>query len=242
MRKYKIMVITPIIKDIPTPLGEENFYEKNASPDFEVATTTISFGPASIECFYDEVWAAPFVVEKAREAERKGYHGILVDCFMNPGVKATREVVDIPVVGAGEAAIITALMLGDSFTIIDVGPEKYVKKTPPPIVREIGVESRFASIRGIGIQVLNLKETKELVNIIAEESMKAVEEDGADIIVLGCTGLAGIAEQIELKIGVPVIDPALSALKMLEALVRMNLKHSRKTYIKPPEKERKLPV
>ena len=242
MSKYKILVVIPIIRDIPASSSKKNFYKKNASIDFEVDITTIKFGPASIECFYDEVWASPFVVEEIKKAELKGYCGVLIDCFMNPGLKAAREVVDIPVIGVGEAAIITALMLGDSFTIIDVGPDKYVKKTPPMMIREMGVASRFASIRGIGVPVLELSECRDLVDSIVAEAIKAVNEDGADVIVLGCTGLAGIAREVEDKINIPVVDPALSALKILEALVRMGVKHSRKTYINPPNKERKLPT
>jgi allantoin racemase len=87
----------------------------------------------------------------------------------------------------------------------------------------MGLTARFASIRGIGVPVLELNERPDLtIKKIAKEAKLASSEDGADVIVLGCTGLAGLAERIRLN--VPVVDPSLSALRVAEMLVVLGSK------------------
>ena len=106
----------------------------------------------------------------------------------------------------------------------------------------MGVESRFVSSRGAGISVLEIdKDIDSTTRRIGEEALKAVKEDGADTIVLGCTGFAGLAPKVQTKIGAPVIDPALAALKTAETLCQLNLRQSAVAFPKPPEKLRKIP-
>jgi len=87
----------------------------------------------------------------------------------------------------------------------------------------MGVADRFASIRGIGVPVLDLSKRPDLtIKKIAIEAKLAAIQDGADVIILGCTGLAGLAERI--KLNLPVIDPALSALRTAEMLIVLGLR------------------
>lgn len=240
-RTYSILVINPILQSDFDEVDRE-FLTKNANPSFKIKVESLKQGPASIESHYDELLAAPFVVKKVIEAEQHGFDAVVINCFLNPGMYASREVVDIPVVGPGEAAIHTALLVGNGFSIIDPGPRKYVSYTPTEQVRRMGVSSRFVSVRGAGVAVLEItKNVHRTIDMIGKQAMMAVKEDGADIIVLGCTGLAGLATEIQKIADAPVIDPALAALRVAEALCQLGLSHSRIAYPKPPEKKRKLP-
>jgi len=79
-------------------------------------------GPATVESYYDEYVGAMDMVEKALNAQKEGFDAIAINCFMNPTLEGLRELLDIPVVGAGEAAIHLTSMLGDNFSIIDPSP------------------------------------------------------------------------------------------------------------------------
>jgi allantoin racemase len=109
--------------------------------------------------------------------------------------------------------------------------------------QKYGVGGKLASVRSIDLPVLDLeKGREEFMTRAVNKAVEAIEEDGAHVIVLGCTGLAGLAQQIENALrekgyDVPVIDPASTALKIAETLVDLKLAHSERTYPYPPEKE-----
>jgi len=240
VNKRKILAVNPIISAKFNEF-DRDFFNRNAHPHFEVEVVNLKYGPASIESYYDDSLAAPFVVQRILDAEKKGFAASIINCFMDPGLDAAREVSGIPVVGAGESAICLALVVGDKFSIIDPGPAKYVSRNPTKQVRGMGVESRFVSSRGAGIPVLEIdRDLDATLRKTSDEALKAVKEDGADTIVLGCTGFAGLAPKVEAVIGAPVIDPALAALKTAETLCQLNLSQSKVAFPKPPEKTRKI--
>ena len=97
-------------------------------------------------------------------------------------------------------------------------------------IRLLGFGNRLASLRYIDVPVLELDaDLGRTKGALLRESKIAVEE-GAEVVVLGCTGLAGLAEWLSRELGVPVVDPALAALKMLEALVKLELRQSERRY------------
>ncbi len=240
-KTYRILVINPILQS-DFDRADEEFFLKKTGPLFRIEVESLDYGPASIESHYDELLAAPFVVKKVVEAEKRGFDAVIINCFLNPGMHAARENVSIPVVGPGEAAIHLALIIGNGFSIIDPGPRKYVSYMPPEQVRVMGISTRFISERGAGVAVLDIiKDLEKTTKMVAEQARLAVKQDGADVVVLGCTGLVGLAPRVQEKIGVPVIDPALAALRMAETLCQMGLPPNRVAYPKPPDKIRKLP-
>jgi len=236
----RILAINPIVSDRFEEF-DKDFFNRNAHPLFEVDVVNLTYGPASIESHYDDSLAAPFVVQKILDAEKRGFKAAIINCFMDPGLDAAREVASIPVVGAGESAICLALLVGDKFSIIDPGPARYISRNPTKQVRAMGVESRFVSSRGAGIPVLEIdRDLDTTTRRISDEALKAVKEDGADTIVLGCTGFAGLAPKVQALINAPVIDPALAALKTAETLCQLNLHQSKIAFPNPPEKLRKI--
>jgi allantoin racemase len=110
------------------------------------------------------------------------------------------------------------------------------------LARRYGLNDQLASVRSVDIPVLELhSEGDRLIEALAEQSAKAVLEDGAHILIFGCTGMMGLARRVEQALvdrgcPVPVIDPSLAALKLAEGLVDIGLAHSKRTYPRPPDK------
>lgn len=201
----------------------------------------LDYGAASIECELDHALCVPPFLSKAKRADAEGYDAVISNCLLDPGVKAAREILNIPVVGAGEASMRFAVSLGHSFSVVTVLPN------PVPAIenlaKEYGVEERLTSVRYVDIPVLDLKDKKKLINALNREMLAAIKEDRAHVLVVGCTGMMGVAKEIENRLRqdgyeVPVVDPAAASLKFAESLVSMGLKQSPLTYMPPPEKTR----
>lgn len=236
----RIRAVTPVITESFGPLILEEF-AKVARPGTEISNVFLTTGPASVECAYDEVVASPDVVAKVRQAEKDGMDAVVINCFGDPGLDAAREVVSIPVVGPCEASMHVAATLGHKFSVITI-----LQSLIPELefhAQKYGVGSKFASARSIELPVLDLEEGREeFVDRAVDKAVEAIEDDEAHVIVLGCTGLAGLDREIEEILrekgyAVPVLDPAGTALKIAEALVDLKLAHSKRTYPYPPEKE-----
>ncbi len=238
----KIRVIAPIISDM---FNDEILREtaQFKAPDTDIDVVNLDRGPASIESHYDELLAAYRIVESVKEAERDGINGVFVDCFGDPGVDAARELVRIPVVGGFGPAALTASLIAGRWSVVTV--LKSVLPMIQDLSRKLGVDRNIASIRDIDTPVLELTDKKVLEDRLIEHSEVAVRQDGAEAIVLGCTGMLGLAQTLEERLNgkglpVPVVDPTASAIGYLELLIRSGLTQSFLTYPLPPEKERKL--
>lgn len=210
----KICLIVPIItKRFIEKEAERKRFEGYVRPDTEVDIVFLDYGPASIESRYDDVMAAPFVVKKAEWAEKNGYDAVAVSCMMDPGVKAAKEALEIPVVGPREAARQIAPILGD----------------------------KFATIYPRGITVLELRGDPEKTYGVLLENAKKALHDGAQVLILGCTGLTGYAKRLQNELGVPVLEGEGLALALAQLFVDVGLSHSKLAYRKPPKKKRILP-
>ena len=201
----------------------------------KVDVVSLPRGPVSMESFADEAYASPYLLDEIKKAEQQGYDAVTIDCSGDAGLRAAKEIANIPVVGAGEASRLLALALGDKFSIITVLPNAVDVIRERVITSQIG--DRCASVRSADVPVLELKDYERAKAATLRESKRAVEEDGADVIVLGCVGMAKIAEEIQKELGVPVVEPAAAAIKVAEALVQMKLSHSKRSFKTPPKKE-----
>jgi len=235
----KIRVIIPILKE--KAFEESTYKELEAArrKDAEISVVSIEKGPASIESAYDEEIAAPWILEKVKEAEEMGFDAAIIDCMGDPALHAAREIVSIPVIGPCQASMAIASTLCDKFSVVTV-----LKRLIPLFwikVREYGFEAKVASVRSVEVPVLELEEKRgEVKDRLLTESKKAIEEDQAGAIILGCTGMLGMAKELQEALGIPVIDPAVASMKLAESLVDMKISHSKLVYPKPPEKERRL--
>ena len=117
----KIKVINPVCTDIWNEPTEKEL-NKYKDEDTRIKVTNIKKGPESIQSFYDIIWSELFTVQEAEKAEGEGYDGVIIYCFGDPGLRAAKEKLNIPVVGINEPSIHIASILGDKFSIINPGP------------------------------------------------------------------------------------------------------------------------
>ncbi len=235
----RIRVVAPVIATPLVPLVFDE-YRAAARADTDMSLATLDKGPASIESRYDEALAVPDVVAKVVAAEQDGMDAAIIDCMGDPGLEAARERVSIPVIGPAETSMHVACMLGHRFSVVTV-LDTLIPAFDNHAIR-MGLTARMASVRTVGIPVLELHDHSRLLEAVIDESLRAVEDDGAHVIVLGCTGMAGVAQALlgglkqHLVTDVPVIDPTVLAVMMAEALVDLQLTHSKRTYPAPPDK------
>lgn len=239
MRRIKVVV--PVSSDMWNASVKQLMDEyKDEDTQIDVVNTTK--GPESLECTYDEVMAEMFTLQEAEKAPTEGFDGVIIYCGSDPGLRAAKEKLDIPVVGLGESSYHLASMLGNSFSVMTVGPPNLVATQCRRVrdhLKVYALEHKCASVRSVAIPVIDLeKEKAEQEQRVFAEATKAIEEDGADTIVLGCGGMLGVAEQVSQQLGVPVIIPAIAALKICESLIRMGLVQSKRCFGTPPDKKR----
>jgi allantoin racemase len=235
----KLRIVVPIISDV---FNQEVIKEAGQfkAPDTEIDVVNIERGTASIESRYDEMLASPDIVAKVVQAEKDGCQGVFVDCFGDPGVHAAREMVRIPVVGAFQPAALTASMIAGRWSVVTV--LKSVVPMLGDLSRALGIADNLLSIRDIDTPVLELQEKGVLEKKLLAQIELAAEE-GAEAVVLGCTGMLGLAQGLQKTMAergkpVPVVDPTAAAIGYLELLVRTGLTHSLLAYPYPPAKER----
>lgn len=238
----KIKIILPVISDVFDSEAAKEAAQF-AAPDTEFDVQHLDKGTASIECAYDGMLASPDIVEKTIQAEKDGFDGVFIDCFGDYGVEAAREMVSIPVVGGFQPAALTANMISGIWSVVTVTASGIPMIRN--LVRKLGIENNVASIRHIETPVLELTDKEMLERKLLKQIEKAVTGDGAEAIVLGCTGLMGLAaslakESEKMGLPAPVVDPTAAAIGFLQLLHRCKLSASRITYQKPPEKERKI--
>ena len=206
-------------------------------PETELTVVNPEHGPVSIECAYDEALAGPPVLELVRKANEEGYDAVIIACFSDPALDAAKEISEIPVIGIEEATLHVASMLGHKFSITTVFATRV--PTRDQHVRGHGLESRYASALVMDMPVLEMDAKPEEAKArILELSRRAVKEEGAEVVILGCAGLAGYAADVEAELGVVVLDPTAVAFKMAEAFVELGLMHSKVAgFAQPREKE-----
>jgi allantoin racemase len=233
----RVRVIAPVLHSKELVEKTRAEYEAAAGAGVDVSVVCLANGTRSIESELDVALAQPETIRLVREAERDAVQACIIACFSDPGGAAAKESVGIPVVGEGEAALHFAHLLGYRYSVITT------RQVCVPRVRNValraGLGERLASVRAAGFGVMDL--SSECIPRVVEQAVHAVHDDGAHVIVLGCTGTAvEMAYHVETRLAeavgtyVPVIDPVKTALKLAEALVEMGMRPSKLAYPPPP--------
>ncbi len=210
----------------------ERMLSEYATATTEISVDCIDEGPESIESSYDELLASRPLLDKIMQAEINGFDAVIVYCGSDPGVEAAREMVDIPILGPGKVSFLIANDLAYRFSILTVLEETIARDTEH--YRKLGFDiTRLASVRSIGISVADIREDMDrTLDALERVGKMCVEEDGAHALVLSCLGMAGMGNQLQKRLGVPVIDPAFLVVKYAELLVDLELNYSRKSFVK----------
>jgi allantoin racemase len=206
--------------------------QAHASAGVEVAVEPTAKGPASIEGAHDAGLVVPELIRLAPIAQKRGCAAVIIGCFSDPGLDALRELLTIPVIGPGAASLHLAAQLGTRIAVLAPTGRGYGRVAAR--LRALALAELLTSVRGIGLSVMDLAQQKPgALDKAADAARAAVEQDGADVLVLGCMSMAflpGICEALGERVGVPVVNPVVAALKTAEAVVSMRLTHSKSAW------------
>ncbi len=208
------------------PVGHNNwdsaikdYLEEARSESTIVDVISLQKGPHHLEYHYYEALIGVDLLNTIKWAEKDGYDAAVIGCFYDPFLEEAREICERMVVTApAESSLQLASVLGDSFSII-VGRKKWIPAMRRNVLK-YGYGEKLASFRSLELGVLDFHADEcRTRNRLVEEARKAVEEDRAETIVLGCTMQFGFYRELQEMVGVPVIDVVLAPFKHAEFLV-----------------------
>jgi len=204
-----------------------------AAAGTEIIAVNPADGPTSIEGYYDEAFSVPGLLAEITKGDAMGVSAHIIACFDDTGLEAARCVSQAPVIGIGEAAFHLASMLGHRFTVVTT-----LSRSIAAIENNLlkyGLASRCAKVRACEVPVLSLDDPASNATAqISAEIELSKQEDHAEVVVLGCAGMADLAARLSESHGLPVIDGIASAVKLAEALGTLGLKTSKIGAYAPP--------
>jgi allantoin racemase len=235
-------IVYQLVSPMEKTLGQaeiqrrQDYLQRHAADNTEIKVQSVPSGYPSIESERDLVTVAPHLLRGMQKAEAEGASAGIVGCFSDPALDAIRETVKMPVVGPGQSAIALAMQLGESYSILS--PLDSGAKRALPRLRGQGLTERLASIRGVGVSVVDLTHGDNAAWDRIIETGRRCIADGADVLVMGCMSMAfmGIERELSERLSVPVVSPVLAALKTAETLLDLSLSHSRTAWPSPPDK------
>lgn len=210
--------------------------QKMAQPSTTITTISPPTGPRSIESYTEDYVASVSMMEAA--LERRGqFDALVVACFDDPGLHALRELLDVPVIGIAEASMHMACLVAEQFSVVTVLGR--AKRRIEQTVRRSGMTERCASVRTVELSVLQIEEDFDRAqDMIAAEAQRALDEDGAEAICLGCAGLGPLDKKLQAELGVPVLDGCSCAITLAQACFDYGITTSKYlSYLKPAPKE-----
>jgi Asp/Glu/hydantoin racemase len=230
----KLLLINPNISDSVSELIRAEA-QRSCSPGTEVEVLTAPFGVAYIETRFESLIGAYATAQLACEHHHR-FDAVVVAAFGDPGLTGLREAMPIPVTGLTEAALASAHLLGHRISIIAISQR--IQAWYREVVDSYGFGSRLASIRALDRPLSSIggvqEEHAQALKALAE---RAVDEDGAEVIVLAGAPLAGLARSLKGKLPVPVVDGVSSAVRHAETLVALQPGRApRGSFSSPPVK------
>ncbi|NDW44163.1 aspartate/glutamate racemase family protein [Ruegeria sp. PrR005] len=183
---------------------------------------TLPEGPEGIESQRQaDLTIAPLLALAEAQEDAAGY---VIACFGDPGLHALRDQTRLPVVGIQEAAVMTALTLGQRFGVIAILPASIPRHLRA--FGAMGVLGRLAGDRALGLGVADLAEPDKTLDAMIVTSRRLRDEDGANVLIMGCAGMARYRSTLEEATGLPVVEPTQCAVSMALGQIRLNLSHA----------------
>jgi len=206
-----------------------------ASAGTEIVAIKPYFGAEAVDCNFESYLSAVAVMDRV-VTYREPYDAVVMAGFGEHGRDGLAELISQPVFEICEASAHVAMMIGRAYSVVTT-----LQRSVPPIedrLRLAGLWERCASVRANRMSTLEVDSDPERArSTIVDEARKAVEVDGAEVICLGCAGMAGLEEAITRELGVPVVDGVGAAVRLAEAVVGLGLATSKvSTYAFPEPK------
>lgn len=198
-------------------------------------------GPEAVESHVDEVAASAAIVDLIRrDLAAGGSDAYVIACFGDPGLDAARELVDVPVLGIAEAAMHVAAIAGRRFAIVTTLGRTLGRARD--LVARYGMEHACSHYLAVEIPVLALEEADPETTAAIERAclgaLDAPAGEAADVVVLGCAGMADLCTLLAGRVGAPVIDGVAAAVGLAAGMVRMGVRTGiRGEYAPPPTRK-----
>ena len=232
----RVKMIFPVpMSEATRPLVESQLPPELLRPDIEVCFVGAGQVMTLADSYYDMSIMEMAVIQAGLVAEAEGFDAVCINTVSDSGLAALRSRLSIPVLAPGQSAFLMACALGQKFSVLTMWPRWYplYRKT----LKDYGLESRLASIRSIDVRpdTEALLQGKEEVVFgkLLDAARLAIEEDGAEVIVLGSTTMHQSHAYLASRLPVPVLNPGVIAYKLCEVLLDLGLSHSKLAYPAP---------
>lgn len=235
----KLLVINPFGTDGYDQKVSE-VIENVIRDDTTIVVENLEKGPPFIRHAYFQSLIVPEIVERIYQAEKEGFDGVFVSCCFEPGVKEAKELVDIPVVGGSAPSVFLARQLGQRFAFLTDTPRADAQTYD--LFKQNKLDVECVGIKSVNMGVEDIRREPEKSRERVIELVKDLSNQGADVIINGCTILAAYFEKenvpVELQ-NIPIIDANVGSIKTLEMMVdlhqKYNLTVSRDVYYQKPQ-------
>lgn len=199
-----------------------------ARPGVEIEVVPIERGPFSMEFATEEALAAPYILDAVRRAEKDGVDAVVLDCCVDPVLRAARETVRIPVMAPTHSGLHVASMLGYRIAVLGMRNGQHALEEH---IRAYGFDRKVCSMHVVDCPPADLIESQAYcLEIIEREIALALSGHRADVILFGCTAMSGYVGGLADRYGVPIVEPMACAINMAIGLVSMGLSHSKICY------------
>lgn len=233
----KILIANPNSSKAVTNVIMESAKQSNVNTDTELIALTNPKGTMSIDCTfsdYQSTWSLHRAILKEVEAIKPD--AVVIAGFGNLGIYALKEALNIPTMSMSEVSMAVASTLGHKFSVLTT--LKQFIPAQEDLVKMFGMESKCASVRAIDVSVQDCVHNREkTLGLLEKEIYKIMEEDGAEVIILGSGGLSGYNEALQEIVKIPVLDPTKVTTKYAETMVALGLSHSKKRKFAYPPQE-----
>lgn len=176
-----------------------------------IKCVTLEQGPPAIESQRQADLTIAPMLALAHELEEDAF-AFVIACFGDPGLHAMRDAYGVPVLGIQESAVMTALTMGQRFGVISILPSSIPRHMRA--FGAMGVMGRLAADRAIGLGVEDLGHDERTLDAMVACGKRLRYEDGADVLIMGCAGMAGFRATLEAETGLPVVEPCQAAVSM----------------------------
>jgi Asp/Glu/hydantoin racemase len=215
----RILVINPNSTEIVTRGIDEACAPLRMPGGPEIKCVTLKEGPPGIETQQHVDGVIPPLLSLVLQKEKQ-YSAFVIACYSDPGLHSLRERTKTPVLGISECGILTALTLGQKFGVIAI-----LKQSIPRHLRYVGalgVSERLAGELPVGLRVAELSDEKRTYSRMVEVGRTLRDAHGADVVVMGCAGMARYRKPLQDELGIPVVEPTQAAVAMAIGRVRLN--------------------
>jgi allantoin racemase len=214
----RILVINPNSTQAVTRAMDEACEVLRIPHGPTIECVTLEEGPAGIETQRDVESVVAPLMRTVAEREKE-YDAFVIACFSDPGIHALRELVRKPVLGIAECAFLTALTLGQKFGVIAILRQSIARHLR--YIAGLGITERLAAELPIGLGVTELADHKTTFARMADTGKRLRDEHGADVVVMGCAGMAPYRKPLQDALGIPIVEPTQAAVAMAIGRVRL---------------------